>query len=130
MDTATVMQAAMALTVYAGLAGAAGVALAAAGAHGAAHSALTPAAQFLMMHAAAALAIVAVATRSLHPMGFLLAALVLLVGVSLFSGDVAARTFWGTRLFPMAAPIGGATMILGWLVLSAAGLWEAFAPRG
>jgi uncharacterized membrane protein YgdD (TMEM256/DUF423 family) len=126
---ATVMQAAMALTVYAGLTGAAGVALAAAGAHGAALSALTPAAQFLMMHAAAAAAIVAVAMRAAHPVGFLLAALVLLVGVTLFSGDIAARTFWGARLFPLAAPIGGSTMIIGWLVLSAAGLWELFAPR-
>jgi uncharacterized membrane protein YgdD (TMEM256/DUF423 family) len=130
MDTATVMQAAAALAIYAGLAGAAGVALAAAGAHGAALSVLTPAAQFLLMHAAAALAIVAVAMRAAHPAAFLLAALVLLAGVSLFAGDIAARTLWGSRLFPMAAPIGGATMILGWLVLSAAGIWEIFGHRG
>jgi uncharacterized membrane protein YgdD (TMEM256/DUF423 family) len=83
-----------------------------------------------MVHAAGALAIVAVATRSLHPAGFLLAALILLVGVSLFAGDIAARTFWGERLFPMAAPIGGSTMIVGWLVLSAAGLWEVIGQRG
>jgi uncharacterized membrane protein YgdD (TMEM256/DUF423 family) len=130
MDIATVMQAAAALAVYAGLAGAAGVALAAAGAHGNALSDLTPAAQFLLMHAAAALAVVAVATRAAHPGAFLLAALVLLAGVSLFSGDITVRTFWGHRLFPMAAPIGGSTMILGWLILSAAGLWEVFAHRG
>jgi uncharacterized membrane protein YgdD (TMEM256/DUF423 family) len=130
MDTATVMQAAAALAIYAGLAGAAGVALAAAGAHGAALSVLTPAAQFLLMHAAAALAVVAVAMRAAHPAAFLLAALVLLAGVSLFAGDIAARTLWGSRLFPMAAPIGGATMILGWLVLSAAGIWEIFGHRG
>ena len=54
----------------------------------------------------------------------------LLIGVTLFSGDIATRTLWGTRLFPMAAPIGGSTMILGWLVLSAAGIWELFAQRG
>jgi uncharacterized membrane protein YgdD (TMEM256/DUF423 family) len=130
MDAATVMQGAAVLVVYAGLAGAAGVALAAAGAHGPALSALTPAAQFLMVHAAAAAAIAALATRAVHPIGFLLAALILLVGVSLFSGDIAARTFWGTRLFPMAAPIGGSTMILGWLVLSAAGVWELLGQRG
>lgn len=130
MDTATMMQAAAALAVYAGLAGAAGVALAAAGAHGSALSALTPAAHFLIMHATAALAVAAMATRAVHPGGFLLAALVLLVGVTLFSGDIAARTLWSNRLFPMAAPIGGSTMILGWLVLSAAGIWEVFAHRG
>ena len=52
----------------------------------------------------------------MHPGVFLLAALVLLAGVTLFSGDIAARTLWGVRLFPMAAPIGGSTMIIGWLV--------------
>ena len=124
------MQAAAAIVLYAGLAGAAGVALAAAGAHGAALSALTPAAQFLMIHAAAAVAIAAVATRAAHPGGFLVAALILLVGVTLFSGDIAARTLWGHRLFPMAAPIGGSTMIVGWLVLAAAGAWDVFAHRG
>jgi uncharacterized membrane protein YgdD (TMEM256/DUF423 family) len=130
MDTSTIMQAVAAIAVYAGLAGAAGVALAAAGAHGPALSALTPAAQFLIMHAAAALAVAAVAMRTVHPGAFLLAALVLLIGVTLFSGDIAARTLWGQRLFPMAAPIGGSTMIIGWLVLSAAGIWEVFGQRG
>jgi uncharacterized membrane protein YgdD (TMEM256/DUF423 family) len=124
------MQAVAAIVIYAGLAGAAGVAIAAAGAHGEGYAALTPAAQFLIMHAAAALAVAAMATRAVHPGGFLLAALVLLVGVSLFSGDITARTLWGHRLFPMAAPIGGSTMIAGWLVLSAAGIWELVAHRG
>lgn len=126
----TAMQAAAALAVYAGLAGAAGVALAAAGSHGSGLAPLTPAAQFLMMHAAAAVAIVAVAMRAGHPSGFLIAAALLLVGVTLFSGDITARTLWGTRLFPMAAPTGGTTMIVGWLVLAGAGVWELLAQRG
>jgi uncharacterized membrane protein YgdD (TMEM256/DUF423 family) len=125
-----VMQAAALLAVYAGLVGAAGVALAAAGAHGNALSALTPAAQFLLMHAAAALAIVAIAMRATHPAGFLIAALILLVGVTLFSGDITMRTFSGHRLFPMAAPTGGTTLIIGWLVLAGAGVWELLASRG
>lgn len=126
----SVMQAAAALAVYAGLAGAVGVVLAAAGAHGAGLSDLTPPAYFLLMHAAAALAIVAVAMRAAHPTGFLIAALVLLLGVTLFSGDIAMRTFWGHRLFPMAAPTGGTTMIIGWLVLAGAGVWELLGSRG
>jgi uncharacterized membrane protein YgdD (TMEM256/DUF423 family) len=124
------MQAAAALAIYAGLAGAAGVALAAAGAHGNDMSALTPPAYFLIMHATAAAAILALATRAANPAGFPLAALVLLVGVTLFSGDIAVRTLLGAKLFPMAAPIGGSTMIIGWLILSAAGLWELFGHRG
>jgi uncharacterized membrane protein YgdD (TMEM256/DUF423 family) len=124
------MQAVAAIVIYAGLAGAAGVALAAAGAHGEGYAALAPPAYFLLMHAAAALAIAALLTRAAHPGGFLLAALVLLVGVTLFSGDIAVRTLLGHRLFPMAAPIGGSTMIVGWLILAGAGAWEALAHRG
>jgi uncharacterized membrane protein YgdD (TMEM256/DUF423 family) len=130
METATVMQLAAALLIFAGLAGAAGVGLAAAGAHGNDMASLTSPAYFLIMHAAVAVAIVAVAVRADHTGVFLLAALVLLVGVTLFSGDIAARTLWGVRLFPMAAPIGGSTMIIGWLVLSAAGIWELLSQRG
>ena len=124
------VQLAAVLLIYAGLAGAAGVGLAAAGAHGNDMTALTSPAYFLIMHATAAAAIIAVATRAEHPGAFLLAALVLLVGASLFSGDIAARTLWSVRLFPMAAPIGGSTMIIGWLLLSAAGIWEVFSQRG
>jgi len=122
-------QAVAAIVIYAGLAGAAGVALAAMGAHGEGYAALTPPAYFLLMHAAAALAIAALAARSAHPGAVLLAALILLVGVSLFSGDIAVRTLLGHRLFPMAAPLGGTTMILGWLVVAAAGLWELLGSR-
>jgi uncharacterized membrane protein YgdD (TMEM256/DUF423 family) len=125
-----VVQLAAVLLIYAGLAGAAGVGLAAAGAHGNDMAALTPPAYFLIMHATAAAAIIAVATRAEHPGAFLLAALVLLAGATLFSGDIAARTLWGVRLFPMAAPIGGSTMIIGWLLLSVAGIWEVFSQRG
>lgn len=119
-----------ALTVYAGLAGAAGIALAALGAHGSDLSGLTTPANLLVMHATAAVAIVAVALRAARPGAFLLAALVLLVGVTLFSGDIALRTISGARLFPMAAPIGGTTMIAGWLVVAAAGVWELLGRRG
>jgi uncharacterized membrane protein YgdD (TMEM256/DUF423 family) len=122
-------QAVAAIVIYAGLAGAAGVALAAMGAHGEGYVALTPPAYFLLMHAAGALAIAALATRAAHPGAFLLAAIILLVGASLFSGDIAVRTLLGHRLFPMAAPLGGSTMILGWLVLAAAGLWELLGSR-
>jgi len=123
-------QAIAAIVIYAGLAGAAGVALAAMGAHGEGYAALTPPAYFLLMHAVAAVAIAALATRAGHPGALVLAALILLLGVSLFSGDIAVRTLLGHRLFPMAAPLGGSTMIVGWLVLAAAALWELLANRG
>jgi uncharacterized membrane protein YgdD (TMEM256/DUF423 family) len=130
METPTMTSAAAALIIYAGLAGAAGVALAAAGAHGSELSALTPPAYFLIMQAAAALAVIAVSTRAAHPGIFLVAALVMLLGVSLFSGDIALRTFTGNRLFPMAAPTGGTSMIVGWLIVAVGGAWELLTGRG
>ena len=130
MTPTSVVRAAALLAVYAGFAGAAGVAMAAASAHGAGWRALASPAQLLMMHAAASLAIAAVAMRAQRPSGFLLAGLLLLLGVTLFSGDITARTLWDGRLFPMAAPIGGSTMIAGWLVVSAAGLLELATRRG
>ena len=33
----------------------------------------------------------------------------------LFGGDLSARALAGTRLFPMAAPLGGTLLILGWV---------------
>lgn len=117
------------LLAYAGLAGAAGVSLAAAGAHGSGLADLAMPAQFLILHAAAGVAVVAVALRAERGGAFLTAALVLLVGVTLFSGDIAIRTIMAERLLPMAAPIGGTLMIFGWLVLAGAAVWEALSRR-
>ena len=49
----------------------------------------------------------------------------LALGACLFAGDLASRTWMGAPLFPMAAPTGGLTMILGWLALSGAALLGA-----
>ena len=103
-----------------GLAGAAGVALSAAAAHTGAHD-IGIAASFLLMHAPALLAI------GFSGRGRILTAggAILLAGLLVFCGDLAMRDLAGHRLFPMAAPIGGTTMILGWLVIAA----SAFTKR-
>jgi uncharacterized membrane protein YgdD (TMEM256/DUF423 family) len=121
---------AAALIVYAGLAGAAGVALAAMAAHGADTAMLATPAQFLIMHAAAAATAVTLAGRASRACFFLAAAAVLLAGATLFSGAVAMRVLSGSPPFPMAAPIGGTVMIVGWLLLAAAGVWELAVRRG
>jgi uncharacterized membrane protein YgdD (TMEM256/DUF423 family) len=41
----------------------------------------------------------------------------LLIGATLFSGEIYLGAFAGDHAFIMAAPIGGALMILGWLIL-------------
>jgi uncharacterized membrane protein YgdD (TMEM256/DUF423 family) len=100
-----------------GLCGAAGVALSAAAAHlGGAF--VSTAASFLLMHAPVFLAVGLVsANRFLR-----IASLVLLVGLLLFCGDLLARDFLGSRLFSMAAPIGGTLLIAGWLAAAASAL--------
>lgn len=98
-----------------GLVGAGGVALSAVAAHAGGGNVAT-AASFLLAHAPLLLAI------GLLGRGRLLAAggAVTLAGLLLFCGDLLMRHYVGDRLFPMAAPIGGTSMIAGWLLIAAA----------
>ena len=103
--------------VVGGLAGAAGVALSAVAAHAGGGNVGT-AASFLLAHAPALLAIgLTGGNRVLKGGGA-----ILLLGLLLFSGDLLARHYAGSRLFPMAAPAGGTLLIAGWLVVAASAL--------
>lgn len=112
-----------ALVVLAALMGAAGIVLAAAGAHGHPGAGLESAGHMLLFHAAAILGGVALIRAGLpfRPLAGI-ALFALFVGAALFAGDVAARAYLGSRLFPMAAPAGGMVMIAGWLILALAAL--------
>jgi uncharacterized membrane protein YgdD (TMEM256/DUF423 family) len=102
------------LAALASLMGAAGVALAAAGEHAAGGEFARTASLFLILHAAALLAISAHrASRGLTIAGFALGS-----GAILFAADLTSRAFLSARLFPFAAPIGGSVMILAWLALA------------
>jgi uncharacterized membrane protein YgdD (TMEM256/DUF423 family) len=108
-----------ALTGIAALFGCAGIILAAAGAHAKPGTGLDSAGYMLLFHAAAVMAACAGIAAGLigRPLG-IAAVIVLLVGVALFSGDLALRAFAGQKLFPMAAPTGGIVMIGGWALLA------------
>lgn len=106
------------LVLAGGLCGAAGVALSAAAAHAGGGN-LATAASFLLAHAPALLAIGLLGSATILRAG----GYVLLVGVLLFAGDLVLRHYAGIRLFPMAAPIGGTLMILGWLVIAASAVF-------
>lgn len=110
----------------AGLIGAAGVALSAVAAHRVADPSLATAAMFLIVHAAAAMALSAVASGAPLPMGFLASASLMILAVALFSGDVAARVLGSGKLFPMAAPLGGSLLILAWVLAGLTGIVSAF----
>ena len=113
--------------VIAGLFGAAGIALAAAGAHAAPSAGLDSAANILLFHALAIVGGTALLLQGMLSRQLALVALAAwALGTILFSGDVASRVFLGQRLFPMAAPTGGITLIIGWLVLAASALAKAF----
>jgi uncharacterized membrane protein YgdD (TMEM256/DUF423 family) len=99
----------------AGLAGAAGVALAAVAAHKVDSPALATAAMMLMLHATAAVALLALASRLAQSGWWLKLAGFMLAAVSLFSGDIALHTLSGSHIFPMAAPTGGSLLIASWL---------------
>ena len=99
--------------------GAAGVALAAAGVHADGGELAQRGALFLLLHAIAALAIAAharIATASASAL--VVVGFVMEVGAILFSSELAMHVFTGVRIFPLAAPIGGTTMILSWLALA------------
>jgi uncharacterized membrane protein YgdD (TMEM256/DUF423 family) len=106
-------------TLAAGLIGAAGVGLAAAASHAGGEALLRPASAICLAHAPALVALSIAGDR------VRLAALVavgMTLGTLLFSGDLVARHFIGSGLFPMAAPTGGMTLIVSWLVLCAGAL--------
>lgn len=101
-----------------GLYGAAGVGLSAAAAHAVPGSSLGPAGAMLLVHGAALLALSRAGTAV--DGGRRAAALVMIAGAALFSGDLTLRTFTGAHLFPMAAPTGGVAMIAAWLIAALA----------
>ena len=116
------------LAGVAALMGAAGVALAAAGVHASGGELALRGAEFLILHACAALAIAAHARMAAAPArALVVVGLVMEAGAALFSGELAVRAFTGERIFPFAAPIGGTTMLLSWVALAfvfAAAAWR------
>nr|WP_276592726.1 MULTISPECIES: DUF423 domain-containing protein [unclassified Methylobacterium] len=94
-----------------------GVALSAAAAHIPGADSLKTAAQFLLFHAPAILALIGLGAAGLTRPGLARGAAGLLVlGLILFCGDLAVRTWLLHPLFPMAAPTGGFALMGGWLV--------------
>lgn len=119
------------LMALASAAGAAGVIESATAAHGNPNPLLVTSSHFLMIDAAAAIAIAGFALNA--PRGrlcFLIAAAILLCGGLLFCADLTTRVASGHRLFPFAAPISGTLMIVGWLVAAVAALVAVVGGRG
>lgn len=104
----------------AGVIGACGVALAAAASHGTDAKLLGNAAMICLAHGPTLLAIYAgyTALRTAAAAG-----LVLGFGTLLFAADLFIRHVSGSGVFPMAAPVAGMAMIVGWLLVAAGALF-------
>jgi uncharacterized membrane protein YgdD (TMEM256/DUF423 family) len=110
------------LLVPAGLLGALGVAAAAAAAHGSFPPSLNSAALIMLVHAGPILALALVAPRQIF---WLVASLLLTLGALLFGIEVSLSAILGAPPLPLAAPLGGWCMMLGWLALAGAGIHKA-----
>jgi uncharacterized membrane protein YgdD (TMEM256/DUF423 family) len=110
------------LIVLAAVSGLVGVGLSAAAAHVTGGN-LATAAQFLLFHAPALLALVAlIGAGLLHPTLAQAAGYAMVLGLVLFCGDLSRRAFSGVPLAPMAAPTGGILLMLGWLLVGLSAL--------
>jgi len=72
--------------------------------------------RYLQFHALALFAVGYLHERFLHA-GIKLAGLLLLAGVTLFSGSLLVLALAGTRLAALVTPVGGVLMLAGWGVL-------------
>jgi len=106
------------------LMGLAGVTLLAAATHTGASDNVQIAGQMLLFHAPAVIAACAARRAELlADMAARLTISLLILGVALFSADLAMRGFQGERLFVGAAPAGGFMMLGGWLGLAFSALF-------
>ena len=106
-----------------------GVALAGTAAHRDPNPALETAAEFLIFHAIASLALCGLVSSLERGQSIVLtAAGAIVAGVALFSGDIASRTLLGTDNLPFIAPVGGAVLIFAWLI-AGIGFLVSLRPR-
>ena len=125
LKTASTFTVAASLAMLMGLSG---VTLLAAGTHSGASDNIQIAGQMLLFHAPAVIAACAARRAELlADWPARLAISLLILGVALFSTDLAVRGFHGERLFLGAAPAGGFLMLGGWLGLVIAAV---FSKRG
>lgn len=118
----------LALLAIAGLMGAGGVTLAAIAAHTVPDASLATAANMMVLHSAAAIAVLACGIQLPRRCFWMAAAALMLIGTLLFSGAIAAGKLAGIAL-PGVAPAGGMTLIVSWLVVVIAAVTAASAGK-
>jgi uncharacterized membrane protein YgdD (TMEM256/DUF423 family) len=105
------------IVFFAAVAGLLGVVASAGATHVTGGGSLGIAANFLLFHAAALFGLAALGgTGIVHRGAARAASIVLLVGMSLFCGDLALRALAGIRIAAFVAPAGGIFLMLGWAI--------------
>ena len=90
----------------------------------------TTAANFLLFHAAALVALAGLAAGRRRAMPLNIAASAIALGTLLFCGHLALHALADRVPLPWAAPFGGTLLILGWLIAAAALPFALLEPRG
>lgn len=103
--------------VLSGITGALGIVSLALAAHAGNVNSLETAAQMLLFHAPVFLGI-GILSQIRRVLLLPFTTLCLAAGLFLFCGDLFSRVFLDSRLFPMAAPVGGMLLIVSWLALA------------
>ncbi|SFV30538.1 Uncharacterized membrane protein YgdD, TMEM256/DUF423 family [Devosia crocina] len=106
------------LLAAAGLLGALGVMSAAMASHSMEARNLAAISAMALAHAPVLLALALAGRGRVH----MVAGAVLVVGCTLFIGDLAMREWQAVALFPGAAPLGGGALLLGWIVIAISAL--------
>lgn len=103
------------LLAIAGLFGLFGVGLAAAASHITGPGQIDVAANIMLFHAPALIGLALVARfRIALELAVRISGWLIALGVGLFAADLCRRGFFSEHLFPMAAPIGGTMIMIGW----------------
>ncbi|HSP26529.1 MAG TPA: DUF423 domain-containing protein [Saliniramus sp.] len=101
----------------AAIAGLLGVIASAGATHATGGGSLQVSANFLLFHAAVLFGLAALGgTGIVHRGAARAACVVILVGMTLFCGDLALRALAGIRIAAFVAPVGGLLLMLGWVI--------------
>ncbi len=124
------------LIAAAGLFGATAVALGAVAAHAlkprlatADYEVFALATVYMLVHAGVLFGVGCAARREQRPVPFVVAGVLLIVGILLFCGGLMVRIGLGIPAFGRLAPMGGSALILGWLAIAAAGVLNFWRSR-
>jgi uncharacterized membrane protein YgdD (TMEM256/DUF423 family) len=124
------------LTAFAGLFGACAVALGAVGSHALRerlpaldYEMFALATLYMLVHASVLFGCGIASRRAERPWPFIVAGILIIVGILLFCGGLIGRAAFGMPALGRFAPVGGSAFILAWLAVAVAGFLNYWRSR-